>query len=37
MNNKAKGNDIIFQEEYRIFRNIFAMWRKNRKDLWIGL
>ena len=31
MNNKAKGADIIFQEEYRIFRNINAMWKKNRK------
>ena len=37
MNNKAKGKDIIFQEEYRIWRNLRAMWKKNKKDLWIGL
>lgn len=31
MNNKAKGADIIFQEEYRVWRNIYAMFRKNKK------
>ena len=37
MGNKAKGPDIIFQEEYRVFRNLFGMYRKNKKDIYIGL
>ncbi|CAD8204694.1 unnamed protein product [Paramecium pentaurelia] len=37
MNNKASGQDIVFQEEYRVFRNLYAMTKKNKKDLYIGL
>lgn len=36
MNNKAQGQDIVFQEEYKFLKNMRTLTIRQRKNLFLG-